>query len=1409
MEPKINKKLVWFLLVFIVSLVVSATKPSFVDPSIDGYTFNISQGDYFVDYITATDGESEYPLNFTDDSQDSDVNFTVFYMENYNDTSAKMNFTPTNADVGIYNNLHVIAQDIAEETQVILIKFNISNVNDAPNITEYYTTSLTPTIAENSSTPLYFNYTATDPDSPYGDVLGDRWFVDSVIMAENSSTYNYTPQFCDSGTRNLTLIVYDTSESIDYIEWAVDVTNTNRPPKFNLSNVVMNVSWQEDTNLTENITLSNHFYDLDTLECNGSNSDTLVYSTYSNINVTVAINQTTSNVSLYPDYNWAGNETVIFSINDGTKGNASNIVILSVNNTNDFPDLETINQIDWAIGINYTSQLNVSDPDLVYGDSLIFSFVDVNDTFSEFNMNSSGFINFTAWTVGVHWMNISVNDSYNETDYEWLIFNATTNYAPVLDLINNQSVIENIFFNLTVTASDQNSDNLTFTTNYTGFSVDYLNSTAVALYFTPDNDDVGNHTINVTVMDKYNKQDSQVFVLTVIDENTAPVLNPIGSQIAKINKTFLLYVNATDADGDNMTFTDNSTKFNITTIDSTTAQGLINFTPSESDLGNYSIMINVSDWNLTDYEIVNFTITYNRAPSIENISNQTAVTGSLFSINVTGSDLDGDTLNFSTNYSNIQVRGINSTTSELYFIPRVGDLGLHIINVTIDDNDNLNTSTTFYLNITYGNNTPYFENITNKWCVLGLDCRFNITSYDIDGEVLDVTTLPDIFTTIIVNTTINSTTAQLNFTPTNSSISNYTINITIDDGNTSNTTSFLIIINNAPIIDSYTPLGLTPIVEENSSLQFNHTSHDPENHSINYTWRLGRWDNYSINLCECFDSTDQDICENNGYASCVWRTPECEPENWYSWWQTKSNNESWLFEANWTSAGNHTVAIIVTDFYGAKTNTTWNMIVTNKNREPVFGKKIHSTYDDFSSGTFNQSNLTSNGIIMLETNNPYYYGTFISSSMDFSFSYIETNITTAELTTIEPTNTSISLDTRTSSLGTNWGSWLSHNLSENITEGLYNQYFQYNITLNTTNTSITPNVSRVEINYIITNKTWNENTVLLNWIDLDDFFYDLDTDDTLTFTTTGNNQTVVEINSETHRVNLRPTANFIGSETMYFTLTDGEYSVISNNITLTTIEVESELGTSAGAGGGGSASTISQTEEIEVNESVLTSFDLISPLEPTTYANGSVMTPILIQNLGNETLEEITLSASSDNKDLNLSLSIYFIEKLEIDEKVETILLITPGRSYDSYEVVVKASVKAPKFGDSAKIFISSLMKGEHNETQINTKITFMEDLLVSNPECLELNEALESAKTLLSEGRYEESNKIIDSVIESCKYLLSAGGGIIEKLSERGIFSKLKKLMKTKEFYISAAFLGISLISLIIYFVYDSIKKK
>ncbi|MFH1641755.1 MAG: putative Ig domain-containing protein [Nanoarchaeota archaeon] len=175
------------------------------------------------------------------------------------------------------------------------------------------------------------------------------------------------------------------------------------------------------------------------------------------------------------------------------------------------------------------------------------------------------------------------------------------NYAPTFDHNLTSQVInesDNLIYD--VNCSDLNYwDNITYYVNTTFFNISLFTG---VINWTTNDAHIGNHSFNVSCSDGQ-ANTTGLLRVTVKNIDYPPVLEPIGNQIAVENQLFLLDIDATDADNNILTYTTNTTLFIINPI-----TGLINFTPTISDVGNYSINISVTDGVFTVSEVISLRI---------------------------------------------------------------------------------------------------------------------------------------------------------------------------------------------------------------------------------------------------------------------------------------------------------------------------------------------------------------------------------------------------------------------------------------------------------------------------------------------------------------------------------------------------------------------------------------------------------------------------------------------------------------------------------------------------------------------------------------------------------------------------------------------------------------------------------
>jgi hypothetical protein len=186
--------------------------------------------------------------------------------------------------------------------------------------------------------------------------------------------------------------------------------------------------------------------------------------------------------------------------------------------------------------------------------------------------------------------------------------------------------------------------------------------------------------------------------------------------------------------------------------------------------------------------------------------------------------------------------------------------------------------------------------------------------------------------------------------------------------------------------------------------------------------------------------------------------------------------------------------------------------------------------------------------------------------------------------------------------------------------------------------------------------------------------------------------------------------------------------------------------------GGSSSSPISVPLPLEVEKPK--PLQIITPKLVTTYKNSTIKIPVVINNTWNDTLLAITLEAETNATNVSLYLDDIYIPKLENGESYETTLYVNNYKSDGHYEIQLKANVTSPEYQDKVTIYINSAERNSEGD-ELETKISFAQDLLSSNPECQELNELLIEAKRELASENYATTAKIVDNVLNGCKFLV------------------------------------------------------
>lgn len=308
------------------------------------------------------------------------------------------------------------------------------------------------------------------------------------------------------------------------------------------------------------------------------------------------IDPTTGKISFTPTQDQVGFYTLTIIVTDRDGAVASMNFSLEVQDAEDPPVLDPISELTANQDQPFSYTVTAQDPDLPYGDSLMFG-----DDSPLFQINeTTGLIEFipTVKDIGAHKVTVTVTDSHGASDSKQFTLDVlnsmgTMNRPPSVDPMPNQTAYEGVPFLYAVNATDPDlgaGDSLAFSDNCPVFDI---NPSTGKISFTPKAKDAGIYNVKITVKDHEGLYATAEFRLTVIKANHAPVVLQVlpkdGTKVL-INRGFLLSASASDIDGD---------KLNYTWKDGDNILGFgANITARFSEPGDYIITLVVSDGQL-------------------------------------------------------------------------------------------------------------------------------------------------------------------------------------------------------------------------------------------------------------------------------------------------------------------------------------------------------------------------------------------------------------------------------------------------------------------------------------------------------------------------------------------------------------------------------------------------------------------------------------------------------------------------------------------------------------------------------------------------------------------------------------------------------------------------------------------
>jgi RHS repeat-associated protein len=303
-----------------------------------------------------------------------------------------------------------------------------------------------------------------------------------------------------------------------------------------------------------------------------------------------------------------GQHSVSLQVSDTEGGSTTQHFNLAVSNTNDAPVISSQPLLSVLEDESYVYQVVVSDEDI----DEVLSFA-LQTAPSEMLIDStSGLIQWTPLNedVGTTLITVVVSDDENasvEQSFSLNIININDqpNFSSV-PVINSK---EDELYSYVLSATDVDAgDALSFTllSGPLGMTLDTFSTT---LEWTPEQQDVGEHTVELEVADVHGLSEIQTFTLTIENINDAPVLPDIATSAIKATEYFSLQIEASDEDGDPLTYSLVNGPLGMTVATDT---GLLEWTPSVEQLGEVTVEISARDAEITS--TTTFTITVEPPP---------------------------------------------------------------------------------------------------------------------------------------------------------------------------------------------------------------------------------------------------------------------------------------------------------------------------------------------------------------------------------------------------------------------------------------------------------------------------------------------------------------------------------------------------------------------------------------------------------------------------------------------------------------------------------------------------------------------------------------------------------------------------------------------------------------------------
>lgn len=582
-------------------------------------------------------------------------------------STGELSGTPENAHVG-NNTVTVRVDDGDGGVDIQTFNITVINTNDPPMIATQPLGSAVEGIAYS------VDYDAQDPDPTQDDLT---WSIqtDALFLSIDpiSGILSGMPDNSDVGIYTVKVIVTDSGGLNDTDQFTLVVENVNDDPQV--------------TTIPPVFALEDQLYRVEFQALDPDPTGELLSWNLSTDAAWLSINTTTGVLEGTPRNSDVGDFWVQVHCSDGLGGLDTLGYLLTVNNTNDPPVIQTADVVSASAQktyfVAYTAlDMDPTRDDLTWDLSTNASWLDMD--------NLTGVLSGTPTLsdLGSFWVNISVYDGLGGHDHtNFTIMVVDLNDPPDILTTPPMQAQEDSEYDVSFEARDNDPDDqLTWEINSEAAWLSMERNTGV-LGGIPQNDDVGTFEVTVTVRDGNGGNDSLTYSLEVVNTNDPPKITSETVTTALEDSEFVDRYKAVDPDptADILTW-ELDTDAGWLSIDPDT--GMLTGIPNNQDVGSYDVTVTVKDGNGGE-DSRTFTLVVentNDPPSITTTDIESAAQGEPYIVDYIALDPDPTydvlTWHLSTNASWLS---LNLQSGRLEGTPDVSDVGRYWVNISVRD----------------------------------------------------------------------------------------------------------------------------------------------------------------------------------------------------------------------------------------------------------------------------------------------------------------------------------------------------------------------------------------------------------------------------------------------------------------------------------------------------------------------------------------------------------------------------------------------------------------------------------------------------------------------------------------------------------------------------------------------------